>query len=444
VSLPAASVVIGEIRAAAPPGVTPGTDAKARLRDLTGTLLQVREVESAAERERFLSIAERTLPLPEDRVHDGLSGARVLVTGGTGCIGTALIGQLVGHAARVVSLSRGITTGRPTHPGAEYLYADIADREAVDAVLAGIAPDIVFHVAGQRDPGLAEIDVRGTITTNILGTRNVVESAAAHGVARVICASTGKAMRLYSPDVYAASKRAAEWVAADIAAASVMRCSAVRFTHVVDNSIVYGRLTDWAADQDAVLRLHAHDTAFYVQSALESARLLMLAALDSEPSLLRIHAITDLGWPVGLLDLALGVIAATGSSTPVYFSGYDPGYEAVSFPGLYDPMTAGDVSPLINALEAAVAVPAHPYVDTFPMPTAPGVAKLVEECLGPRTRAALSDLSWALLELAIQNADLGSLEKMARHAARRTGDLTCDHQRTLGAIRARLEQDTVA
>jgi NAD(P)-dependent dehydrogenase (short-subunit alcohol dehydrogenase family) len=435
-----ASVVIDAIRAAAPPGGgSPCHATKGRLRDLTADLVRLRAAEATQEEERFLSIGRRDLPLPEDRVADSLGGATVLVTGGTGCIGTRLIGQLTRYADRVVSVSRGSTSCWPHDPRAEYLHADITDREAVDAVIAMIAPDIVFHVAGQRDPGRAESDIHGTISTNILGTRNVLESAAAAGVPRVVCASTGKAMRLYSPDVYAASKRAAEWVVADIASSSATRCSAVRFTHVVDNSIVYGKLKSWTADPDAVLRLHAHDTAFYAQSALESARLLILAALDPEPGLLRIHAITDLGWPVALLDLGLGVLSRTSSSTPVYFSGYDPGYEAVSFPGLYDPMTAGDVSPLINALEAAAILPAHPYVDTFAMPTAPGVAKLVDECLAVPTRAALSELSWALLDLAIQNADSRSLEKMATLAARRDA-LTPDHHRTLSAIRTHLDQ----
>jgi len=54
-----------------------------------------------------------------------------------------------------------------------------------------------------------------------------------------------------------------------------------------------------------------------------------------------VHAITDLGWPLSLLDVALGVLISTSSATPIYFSGYDPGYEEVPFPGLYDPMTRG-------------------------------------------------------------------------------------------------------
>ncbi len=66
------------------------------------------------------------------------------------------------------------------------------------------------------------------------------------------------------------------------------------------------------------------------------------------------------------MDVALGVLIRTGSATPIYFSGYDPGYEEVPFPGLYDPMIAGDVSPLLNAFEAAAGTSSPcPMVDAF-------------------------------------------------------------------------------
>jgi hypothetical protein len=96
--------------------------------------------------------------------------------------------------------------------------------------------------------------------------------------------------------------------------------------------------------------------------------LLLAAEAGAQPGSLRVHAISDLGWPVTLLDVALGVLAWTGSATPIYFSGYDRGYEATAFPGLYDPMTAGDVSPLISAFEATDARRACcPDVDVFPL-----------------------------------------------------------------------------
>ena len=153
----------------------------------------------------------------------------------------------------------------------------------MDTLMREIRPDVVFHVAAQRDPGLAEVEVHRTVSTNVLGTRTVLTAAAEAGVPQVVCASTGKALRPYSPDMYTASKRAAEWVASGVAASSDMLVSAGRFTHVLDNSIIYKRLLSWADEpEDGVIRLHSPDIAFYVQSALESAQLLLLACLGSE------------------------------------------------------------------------------------------------------------------------------------------------------------------
>ena len=84
---------------------------------------------------------------------------------------------------------------------------------------------MIFHVAAQREPALAEVEVHRTVSTNVLGTRNVLESAEAAGVRQVVCASTGKALRPYSPDIYTASKRAAEWVASSVAGRGEMLVS---------------------------------------------------------------------------------------------------------------------------------------------------------------------------------------------------------------------------
>src|SRR5262249_6622042 len=145
----------------------------------------------------------------------------------------------------------------------------------------------------------------------------------------------------------------AEWIGASAATSDDMLVSAYRFTHVLDNSIVYERLLDWAADEQAVVRLHSASIAFYVQSTLESAQLLLLAYAGAARDEFQVHAITDLSWPLNLIDVALGVLESKKSRTPIYISDYDPGYEEVPFPGLYDPATAKNMSPLLNAFETA-------------------------------------------------------------------------------------------
>lgn len=450
-----AEKIIEAMRGAVPAARPALDDAEtAVLRRLTGELVEAR-AGAPAEYERFRSIARRELCLPEKAVTGRIGGATVLVTGGTGCVGSALMAQIARRRpGRLVSVSRGLTAGWPRQRGAEYRYADITCPAGIRNLIAEVRPDVIFHVAAQRSPARAETDVHGTVSVNVLGARNVLTAAAETGVPQVVCASTGKALRPYSPEVYTASKRAAEWIASDLAAATRMRLSAARFTHVVDNSIVLQRLRAWARDSQAAIRLHAPDISFYAQSAIESAQLLLVAMAGAIAGEFRVHAISDLGWPASLLDVAVGVLHETGSKTPLYISGYDPGYEEVAFPGLYDPATAGDVSPLMNAFEVAAAVPsACPRTDSFrlEMAAVPAAGKLLdvlgELCVRLPDHAAarqtLDDLSWLLLDATLAAADPDTLARCATLLRRHEDAMSPLHRRITDAIRAQVRQPPV-
>lgn len=436
--------IIEAMRVVAPPGQDSLSDTvTAELRGLTGQLITAKGG-ATGEYERFREVSGRSLCLPTAALTSWLQGKMILVTGGTGCVGSALLGQIARLGpARMISVSRGVTSGYPRHPAVEYVQADIRKRQFMDALVSAIQPDVIFHVAAQRNPGVAEVEVHRTVTTNVLGTRNVLAAAASAGIQQVVCASTGKAMRTYSPEVYTASKRTAEWVASIMSGS--MRCSAGRFTHVIDNSIIASRLHQWAAGGD-VVRLHSTDIVFYVQSALESAQLLLVAGLGAVPETFRVHAITNLGWPVSLLDLTVGVLARTSSGAPVYISGYDRGYEEIPFPALYDPATAGEVSPLLNAFEAATAGASPcPMVDSFPLQVRPDPEPLrlltalekVCEVTGDAdvVRGALDKLSWSLLDATLAAVPAQTLARSAAFADPYRDGLSPAHQRLLMAIR---------
>ncbi len=414
-----------------------------RLATLTQALLASKP-EAQEEYGRFLAAVRKDIDLPEPVLARCLQGKRILVTGGSGCIGSALMAQLARFSpARLVSVSRGITQGWPRLPDAEYVQADIRDADQLSAVFDQVRCDIVFHVAGQRDPGLAEREVHRTVTTNVLGTCNVISAAASCRVPHVIFALTGKALRPYSPEVYTASKRVAEWLLWQAAARGLATCSVARFTHVIDNSIIHGRLLDWC--DGGVIRLHDTGIAFYVQSALQAAQLLLAAEAGAQPGSLPVHAISDLGWPVTLLDVALGMLAWTGSAAPIYFSGYDRGYEVTAFPGLYDPMTAGNVSPLISAFEATGARRSGcPDVDVFPLQMAPAGAldeqmdALAGTCSRTEepgaVRAALDELSWSLFDATLSAVPRQVLSRAAQIAAPHRDRMDARHERMLATI----------
>ena len=413
------------------------------LRELTRRLLAASDG-AKAEYGRYLAIRKRELALPKEMLARWLGGRNVAVTGGTGCVGSILIKELVAlHPRRVVSISRGVTDGWPRQPEAEYISTDVRDQATLEPIISELQPDVIFHLAAQRDPGLAEREVHRTVTTNVLGTRNVVGAAERAGVPLLVLASSGKALGLYTPGVYASSKRAAEWLVSAAARREVTCCSAARFTHIVDNSIVHQRILDGCVD--GFIRLHDSDIAFYAQSAREAAQLLLCAGLGAVKGTLLIHAMTDLGWPVSLLDLTLGMIEWSGVDSAIYFSGYEPGYENSFFPGLYELSTAGNVSPLINALEANLVGKAFcTQVDVFPswMTADPGVErgllgldKICQITQEPESlHEELNALSWLLLGVTLRHAPSRALAQMRHVATRHRGRLSTQQQRILAAI----------
>src|ERR1039458_6202739 len=80
---------------------------------------------------------------PDADLDAWLRGKTVLVTGGTGCIGSTLMTQLDRFGpARLVSVSRGSDMGWPRLKHAEYLRADIRDGSRLGAVVGGGRPGI--------------------------------------------------------------------------------------------------------------------------------------------------------------------------------------------------------------------------------------------------------------------------------------------------------------
>ena len=123
-----------------------------------------------------------------------VSGARILVTGGAGTIGSALVDQLLDSGAaqvtvldnlvrgRVANLTDALASGR-----VNLVQGDIRDRDLVHFVTTD--RDIVFHQAAIRITQCAE-DPRLALEVLVDGTFNVLEAAAANSVDKVITASS--------------------------------------------------------------------------------------------------------------------------------------------------------------------------------------------------------------------------------------------------------------
>ncbi len=123
-----------------------------------------------------------------------LSGARVVVTGGAGNVGSHIVdGAIAAGASEVVALDalvRGVPenlAGALKTGKASLHEMDIRDREAVTAAIEGA--DVVFHQAALRWTRCQE-SPRECQEVMVDGTFNVLEAAAAAKVKRVVLASS--------------------------------------------------------------------------------------------------------------------------------------------------------------------------------------------------------------------------------------------------------------
>jgi dTDP-glucose 4,6-dehydratase len=116
---------------------------------------------------------------------------KILVTGGAGFIGSAVVRQAVAaghHVVNVDALTYAACIENVTSVSDSPLYtfeqADIRDRAALDAVFAAHKPDVIMHLAAESHVDRS-IDGPGDfIETNITGTYNMLEAARRYWVAQ--------------------------------------------------------------------------------------------------------------------------------------------------------------------------------------------------------------------------------------------------------------------
>ena len=122
----------------------------------------------------------------------------LLITGGTGSFGNAVLDRFLHTEIKEIRI---FSRDEKKQDDMRKLYAnsklkfyigDVRDRESIDSAMHGV--DYVFHAAALKQVPSCEFFPIEAVKTNVLGTENLLNSAIAHGVKKVICLSTDKAV----------------------------------------------------------------------------------------------------------------------------------------------------------------------------------------------------------------------------------------------------------
>lgn len=227
--------------------------------------------------------------------------AHILITGGTGSLGRALVHRLLQEAQagtrpleRLIIFSRDEYKQRllkqefATHPLAATLrfhLGNVRNQAALRHSMRGV--QLVIHTAAHKYVDLAESNPWECLQTNVTGAQNVIEAAIDAGVPHVIAISSDKAVA--PGGVYGASKLAADslFQAAHIRYEGAPTCfKVIRFGNFFASR---GSIVPFFLKQQATGRLpitHAEMTRFHLELVDAVSFLLEHATVSNYPGLL--------------------------------------------------------------------------------------------------------------------------------------------------------------
>ncbi|WP_410508088.1 NAD-dependent epimerase/dehydratase family protein [Methanosarcina hadiensis] len=187
---------------------------------------------------------------------------KILVTGGTGFIGSHLVDCLMKKGNRVLvfdNLSSGKMEFIEHHlenPDFSFIKGDLLDAEAIETACKDI--DMVYHVAANPDVKLGASDTKVHLDQNILATYNLLEAMRKGNAKKIAFTSTstvyGEASIMPTPEdygplipisLYGASKLACEALITSYSHTFDMQAWIFRFANIVGPRSTHGITVDF-------------------------------------------------------------------------------------------------------------------------------------------------------------------------------------------------------
>lgn len=274
------------------------------------------------------------ISLDNKLIESDISGKVILVTGGSGSIGSELCRQILKFSPKKLIIFdiyenstfelQGELKNKYPDIDIEYLIGSVRDKKRLDELFETYKPQIVFHAAAHKHVPLMEDSPAEAIKNNVFGTYNTALSAQQHGARRFVLISTDKAVN--PTNIMGATKRMCEMIVQTLQNTGDCDFVAVRFGNVLgSNGSVIPSFKKQIAAGGPVTVTHPEITRFFM-TIPEAASLVLQAASYAKGGEI---FVLDMGKPVKIYDLAKKMILLSGlkpdTDIKIEFVGLRPG-----------------------------------------------------------------------------------------------------------------------
>lgn len=280
-------------------------------------------------------LGREEVKLDIEQIKEKITDKVILVTGAGGSIGSEICRQvmrfnprkllLLGHGENSIYLINRELQNKYRNKETEIIpiIADVQDRPRIDMIMQIYHPDIVYHAAAHKHVPLMEYNPVEAVKNNVIGTRNVAESAKLHNVESFVMVSTDKANN--PPNVMGSTKRIAEMIVTGLNEEGHTKFSAVRFGNVLGSrGSVIPVFKEQIAKGGPITVTDFRMTRYFMTIPEASRLVIQSGALAKGGEIF----ILDMSEPVKILDLAKQMIKLSGSSEDeiqIIESGIRPG-----------------------------------------------------------------------------------------------------------------------
>lgn len=241
----------------------------------------------------------------------------VMVTGGSGSIGSELCRQIITKKPKKLIildiyenstyiLQRELMRTRPDLDF-EVMIASVRDEDRMRGIFEQFHPEIIFHAAAYKHVPLMEACPNEAVKNNVLGTFNMVKLADEYGVKRFIQISTDKAVN--PTNIMGASKRICEMIIQSYNKRSKTEYVAVRFGNVLGSNGSVVPLFKQQIEEGGPVTVTHPDIIRYFMTIPEAVSLVLMAGAYAKGGEI---FVLDMGEPVRIMDLAKNMIRLAG------------------------------------------------------------------------------------------------------------------------------------